>query len=241
MSRRAGRVRILGYLFAASLCYGLPGWSVAIAESWQEALAAMPLKTGAGQLDRTNCVAIMLSAFKSNAVVKALIFMPGATDEFYMFRRARAELSQPSPTLLDGVSALTNQTLIRATFRAPLLLLHTDEDPLEPYARVEHSGTAQKLRNQRTVPHVQWDDRDWDAIQPVLKDHLRVDLRPWHGSRDSWHFYRHSLAAWNLNGYEMLEATALAGKSKFLVRKNRVSLEPDARTRATPNGEWRRP
>ncbi len=45
----------------------------------------MPLGTNVTELNRTNCVGIMLRAFQSNNVVKALIFMPGATDEFYFF------------------------------------------------------------------------------------------------------------------------------------------------------------
>src|ERR1700758_4045754 len=79
-------------------------------ESWQSALSQMPLGTNVTQLNRTNCVKIMLPALRSNDVVKALIFMPGATDEFYMFRRAKAALTNDSPTLLDAVIALTNQT-----------------------------------------------------------------------------------------------------------------------------------
>ena len=73
----------------------------------------------------------MLDAFQSNAVVKALIFMPGATDELYFFRRAHAKLTNANPSLLDAIVALTNQTYIQATFQPPLLLLHTTEDPLD--------------------------------------------------------------------------------------------------------------
>src|SRR5690348_1763293 len=63
------------------------------AETWQSALHQMPLGAQVLQLNRTNCVDVMLKAFQSNHVVKALIFMPGATDEFYMFHRAKAELT----------------------------------------------------------------------------------------------------------------------------------------------------
>jgi hypothetical protein len=41
---------------------------------------------------------------------------------------------------------LTNQTFVRATFRPPLLLMHTDEDSLDGIAVVEHEPTALKLR-----------------------------------------------------------------------------------------------
>ncbi|HWX21008.1 MAG TPA: hypothetical protein VN578_13995 [Candidatus Binatia bacterium] len=205
-------------------------------ESWQSALAEMPLGAKVTQLNRTNCVELMLRAFQSNQVVKALVFMPGATDEFYMFRRAQASLTNDSPSLLNAVSALTNQTLLRATFHAPLLLLHTEEDALEPPITIEHPPTAERLKQTRFVPHAFFNDRDWDVLQLALKWPLKLDLRPWRNSRDSWHFYRHSFAGWNLSGWEALEGVALAGKSGFIVRKNQVVFEPDRRfgTRAKP-------
>jgi len=134
----------------------------------------MPLGTNVTQLNRTNCVGILLRAFQSNDVVKALIFMPGATDEFYFFRRARAELTNSHASLLDAVNALTNQTLIRATFRPPLLLLHTREDLLEPAFKIEHQPTADKIKRTRFVAHGVYNDRDWDYLRKVLKSSLRT-------------------------------------------------------------------
>ena len=213
----------------------LVGLGAGAEESWQAALARMPLGINVTQLNRTNCVDLMLRAFQSNDVVKALIFMPGATDEFYMFRRAKANLTNQSPSLLDAVSALTNQTLIRATFLPPLLLLHSDEDPLEPLIKVEHQSTADRLKQARFTAHTLYNDRDWDFLQPVLKKTLTMDIRPWRYSPDSWHFYRHSFAAWNLSGWEALETATMAGKSRFTVRKRQVVFECDRRVRATPN------
>jgi hypothetical protein len=194
----------------------------------------MPLGTQIKELNRTNCVAVMLGAFQSNDTVKALIFMPGATDEFYMFRRARAELTNANPSLLHAVSALTNQTLIRATFYPPLLLLHTDEDPLEPLIHLEYQPAVEKLERRRFVPHVIYNDRDWNFIQPILKKTLKMDIRPWRYSYDTWHFYRHSFAGWGLTGWESLQAVALAGKSSFTVQRRRIVFEGDERVRATP-------
>src|ERR1700761_1780706 len=85
-------------------------------DTWQAALSRMPLTTPAPQLTRTNCVQVMLDSFQSNNVVKGIVFMPGATDEFYMFHRAKATLTNDTPSLFDAVVALTNQTFIRATF-----------------------------------------------------------------------------------------------------------------------------
>ena len=76
------------------------------------------------RLDETNCVPVMLKAFQRNPAVKALIFMPGATDEFYFFHRAQVHFTNSAPTLFDAVFALTNHTRICATFHPPFLLLH---------------------------------------------------------------------------------------------------------------------
>lgn len=204
------------------------------AAAWETAFAQMPLPSGTRHLNRTNCVEIMLAAFRANPAVKGLIFMPGATDEFYMFRRAQARLTNASPTLLDAVTALTNQTLIRATCFPPFLLLHTDEDPLEPLITVEHAPTAERLKKALFLPAVLYNDRDWDVLQPILKKTLKVDIRPWRWSYDSWHFYRHSFVARDLTGWEALEAAALAGKSRFTVRRKQVDFQGDVRVRATP-------
>jgi hypothetical protein len=160
--------------------------------------------------------------------------MPGATDEFYMFRRAKAELTNAAPSLLDAIVALTNQTLIRATFRPPLLLLHTDEDALEPLITTQHDSTVQRLKSRSFLRQVLYNDRDWDFIQPALKKSLKVDVKPWRLSRDSWHFYRHSFAAWNLTGWEALQAVAAAGKSRVTIRRNQLIFECDTRVRAVP-------
>src|ERR1017187_5243748 len=163
-------------------------------ESWQDALARIPLgvpQSGMTELGRTNCVPLMLDAFQSNDVVKALIFMPGATDELYFFRRAHATLTNANPSLLDAVTALTNQTHIQAAFQPPFLLLHTTEDSLDVIAVVKNESTAAKLR-QRLVPsRVQLEDADWGVVRSMLKGKLSVGLRPFENAVETWHFYRH--------------------------------------------------
>ena len=47
--------------------------------TWQEEFAKMPLTEKAPVLNRHNCVRAMLG-LQRNPAVKALIFMPGATD-----------------------------------------------------------------------------------------------------------------------------------------------------------------
>jgi hypothetical protein len=206
-------------------------------ESWQDALAQMPMGTGATELNRTNCVPLMLDAFQSNGVVKAFIFMPGATDELYFFRRAHAALTNANPSLLDAVMALTNQTYIQATFQPPLLLLHTTEDSLDVIAVVKNESTAAKL-HQRLVPgRVQLEDADWGVVRSTLKGKLSIGLRPFENASETWHFYRHDFAACGVTDWEMLETLALAGKTTFTVNWLTVNFQPDRREGVAPKLE----
>jgi hypothetical protein len=186
-------------------------------ETWQDALSKMPLTSNVTELNRTNCVPLLLNSFQSNGVVKALIFMPGATDELYFFRRAHATLTNSYPSLLDAVVALTNQTFIQATFQPPLLLLHTTEDSLEGFAVVKNESTAKKLREQFVSDRVVFNDADWDAVRAASNKKLSIGLRPFSNAPDSWHFYRHSFVADGVTEWEMLESIALAGKTAFTV------------------------
>ena len=187
------------------------GWA---GEAWQTALESMPLPAGVKQLNATNCVSLLLESFQSNHIVKALVFMPGATDEFYMFHRARAALTNQNPSLLDAVEALTHSTLIRATFQPPLLLLHTDEDPLDGAVLARSEACRERLVSKQCPGRLLMIDRDWDSLQPVLKRELSARVYPWVKTYDSWHFYRHSFAGWNLNGFELLQAVTAAGKTR---------------------------
>jgi len=221
---------------AALLCLALSaaGFRLQAQTTWQEEFANMPLASRATELDRSNCVAAMLGSFRRNPAVKALIFMPGATDEFYFFRRARARLTNSAPSLLDAVAALTNQTYIRATLRAPFLLLHTVEDPLEPISAVEDQKAADAIRRRPFAKAALLNDRDWDYLEHLLGFYLNTTMIPKPLSRDSNHFFRNSFAAFDLNGWEALEAAALAGKTKFTVRKNQIVFEGDTRVLGAP-------
>lgn len=202
------------------------------AENWGDALARMPLDPSVQLLQRTNCVPVCLAAFRSNATVRALVFMPGATDELYSYKRVRAHLGSTNSTLLDAVIALTNQTPIRVTFRPPTLLLHSEEDLLTPEIRIEHAATAAKLRERRIGGHLVVNDRDWDGVSAELRRQLGTGISPMKGSNKSWHFYRHSLATWNVSGWEMLEATALANRTVVEVRRGKLVFANDKRPRS---------
>ncbi len=222
-----GRVRLPAILVLLAC-----GWPVFAESSWQEEFARMPLARRVVELNRSNCVQVMLASFRRNPAVKGFIFMPGATDEFYFFHRARADLTNASPTLLDAVSALTNQTYIRATLRPPFLLMHTVEDPLEPIAVIEERRTVERIKKKRFEKNALFYDRDWDYLHPLLSFYLNTKILPGMNSRATYHFFRHSFAAFDLNGWEALEAVAMADKTKFTVTKNKVVFEGDTRVMA---------
>jgi len=207
------------------------------AETWSDALAKMPLGQAVGELNRTNCVRLLLDAFQSNATVRAFIFTPGATDELYFFKRVCVPLTNASPTLLDAVAALTNQSPLRAAFRPPFFLLYSNEDVLDLIITNRHEPTVEKLKQRKSILYLRFDDRDWDQVRPVIIKQLGVDLKPWPKSRDSWHFYRHSFAGWNLTPWEAAQATALAGKTLFTVSRGRLTYELDPRFGALPKLE----
>jgi len=204
------------------------------ADDWQSALATMPLDMPERVIDRTNVLHVLLPAFQSNNIVKAFILMPGATDEFFFFRRALIRLTNAAPTLLDAVNAITNQTAIKVTFHPPLLLLHTDEDPLDVLSVIKDQKTADKIQRAPFESHAVYVDRDWDSLLPILKKAYHVQFLPERHSKHSWHFYRHSLAAWNLTGFEALQAIAYAGKTKYVVERKKVVFDGDDRIRIRP-------
>lgn len=211
--------------------------AVAAAESWPSALSRMPLGAGARSLNRTNCAPLLLGGFQSNATVKALIFMPGATDELFFFRRVQAILTNAHPSLFDALVALTNQSPLRVTFQPPFLLLYSEEDVLELAVTIQHPRTVEKLKAGKPIPHLLTLDRDWNQLLALIKKPISATLLPYRGTRDSWHFYRHTFAGWNLTPWETLEAAALAGKTQFTVLRGTVVFEVDPRLGAIPHLE----
>lgn len=206
-------------------------------DSWQSVLAQMPLRSVPKELNRSNCVPLILNSFQSNRIVKALIFMPGATDEISFFRRVHAQLTNANPSLADAIIALTNQTYIQADFRSPFLILHTTEDSLDVIVHEKNKSTAEKLKQQTVSEKILLNDADWDEVHKAVGKYLSVGLRPREGSPDSWHFYRHSFVADGVSQWELLEALALAGKTTFSVHWLTADFEPDRREGPAPKLE----
>lgn len=208
--------------------------AVPASPAWLAALSRMPLRTHITELDGTNCIPVMLNSFQSNDIVKALIFMPGATDELYFFRRARATLPGSHPSLADAILALTSQTYIRADFHPPFLLLHTTEDPLDPIVLVRNKATAAKLQARIIPDCLVFNDCEWDNLRAALKKKLSVSLRPFSNSPDSWHFYRHNFVACGLTQWQLLEAIAMSGQTTLTVHWLTAGFQLDTRAGPTP-------
>lgn len=203
-------------------------------QDWQKEFVAMPLAEAPRELNRTNAARLMLGAFKANAAVKALIFMPGATDELYFFDRDKAKLTNAAPTLLDAIAAYTNQTRIRAVFRPPFLLLHSAEDTLASSVVIEDAKTAEKLRGKTFAKQFLSDDQPWEFIKREVGWNLNINVTPGGTSEPSYHFYRHTLAGFGLNGMEAIEAVSLAGKTVVTVKKRALSFIADIRFHERP-------
>ncbi len=211
------------------ICLYANGLRAAEDQAWQTAISRMPLTKQVTELNRTNILDTLLNSFRSNDVVKALIYMPGATDEWFMPHHSRVGITNANPSLLDALNALASQTRIRAAFRPPFLLIYTDLDQLEPVIKVADQATAEKIKNAPYAPHLLFKDCDWDAVEPSLHKYLKTAMRPWRYSKDSWHFYRHSFSEWNLTGWEALEAVALAARTTCTIQHKKVVFEVDHR------------
>jgi hypothetical protein len=203
-------------------------------EPWPAVLSRMPLGTNVSVLNHSNCAQVLLGGFQSNATAKALIFMPGATDELYFFRRVQMSLTNPAPSVLDAIVALTNQSPLRVTFRTPFVLLYSGEDVLDLDFKVEHQRTAKKLKAGKPLPQLTAIDRDWTQLLRMMKRKIPATLLPYEGTTGSWHFYRHTFSGWNLTPWEVLEVSALAGKTKFTVIRSGVVFEVDPRVGELP-------
>ena len=207
------------------------------AQDWTNALAKMPLATNVSWLTRTNCAQVLFQALSVDATVKAIVFMPGATDELYFFHRVNVRLTNSQPSLLDAVQALTNQSPLRVEFRAPMLLIHSEEDVLALDIKIEHPATVMKLKATAVTGRQEFLDRDWKAVRDHQLRKMPVGISPLNRFAITRHFYRHTYAGWNLTAWETLEATALAGKTRFIVGRNRVTFDLDERIGGVPRLE----
>ncbi len=190
-------------------------------EPWQEALRKMPISPGTN-VNRDNALPIILTAFKSNNLVRGVVFLPAVSDDFYLVSRALPKLNIQADDLLAAISALTNKTGLRVTFRAPLLLLHLERDRLEPSLVIKHKATAERLKQQSSLPRAIIADMHWRGLQPLLQDGLKLKVTPTPESPEAWHFARHNMAAWGLADWDLLAALSLTGKTTIAIQRNRA-------------------
>jgi hypothetical protein len=188
----------------------------------------MPLPATAQPLNRQTFIPVLLGAFQSNAAVKALVFLPGVADDFYLIHRDQP-LRLRADNLHEALTALTNTTRAQVTFQAPWLLVHLDRDRLAANVRVRHQATAARLSNSPPRRRIQFCDRGWPSIQPELSQALSLPLLPKPNAREAMHLTRVNLAGWGLTDAEVLQALALAGGTTVTIQRNRASVEPGSR------------
>jgi hypothetical protein len=208
------------------MCAGSLALNLCGQESWQSALARMPLNPVI-PLNRDNCMAAVLQGFQSNALVKALVFLPAVSDDFYLINRDRPKLNITASNLLEAITALTNKTDVRATFSQGALLLHLERDRLKPLVTIQDQATAQKLSNEHHLPQVLWIDAHWERLQPRLRKELKMEVLPTAKSSDAWHFARHNLAGWGLTDRELINLLSITGKTSVSIQKSFLVFQTD--------------
>ena len=184
----------------------------------------MPLPPVA--LNRSNAVDVLLGSFQSNAVVKAVVVLPGVSDDFYLIHRDAPPLNLHAANLWEGIIAFTNATAMRVMWRKPFVLLHAGaRDVLEPSIRIEDAAMVGRLKLQSLPGRVLHLDAHWEMVQPALERALGRTVRPQGASTDAWHFNRHNLAGWNLTGWELLEVISLTGGTKVTVQNRGIDFQ----------------
>jgi len=111
-------------------------------------LNRMPLEPGIRELNKTNCVPVLLQAFgkmtpsrpSSSSLAPPMNFTSSSASSRPERRRAHAVRRRV---------ALTNQTLIQAAWLPPFLVLHTSEDPLQVIALTNDPATTRAIESRR--------------------------------------------------------------------------------------------
>jgi hypothetical protein len=201
----------------------------AVAGDWRDALEAMPMTNRSVLLNRSNAISLLVESFSPNSMVKALVVLPGVTDDFYLINRDQPSLNIRAINLLEAVTALTNRTAVRATFLAPFLLLHLDRDVLDPAVDIQHSPTAERLACSRSLAHAMFFDKPWNVSRSALEQNIRLTVKPSSSSDKGGHVYRVNLAGWHLTDRELLTAVAVASRTGFTIQRNRVLFESISR------------
>src|ERR1043166_1423099 len=191
----------------------------------EEALRQMPVPKSALPLTQETFIPTCLAQFRSNEVVKALVFLPGVADDFYLIHRDARKLAITSDNLLGALTALTNATSLRATFRAPYLFVHADRDLLSPVVAQKNRRVDGMLQLRRSIAGLVLIDRHWDFLQPQLQNGLKMLVTPPGKSEEAWHFARYNLAAFGLTDWELLSALSIAGRTKILPETSRIRFE----------------
>jgi hypothetical protein len=200
------------------LCAALPGQGV---ETWQEALESMPLNTNHIHFFKGEPARAILRGLTANRVVKAIVMMPGSTDELYFHDRGTCSFTN-KPTLLNALEELTNRTSIRPIFRAPFLLLSETNDYSAPLLTSANLESFEHLAKKPFVSEWLMLDKEWDQLYPMMDHYFGLKLSPKLGSPEAWHFYRVYFSAFNLNAKEAIELISLAAQTEVRAEKSRL-------------------
>jgi len=195
--------------------------------TWQaarSALAEMPLPL-TPSLARSNAIRLIVHAFKSNAVVRALIVLPGAVDDFHLIHRDVPLPALNSRNLAEALASLTNASQWRITFSRSFLLVHTAADRLTAEVRIVDSATRDRLQSRMGESKLEWVDAPWPKAHPILRKAIGLGLQPAADSPNAGHFERLNLAAAHLTDLELVEAVALSTGTRLSVERRRVQFE----------------
>jgi hypothetical protein len=195
-----------------------------VTDNWQSVCAKMPLKTNHLALDLQHGAPALLESFRSNSTVKALIILPGASDELHFYNRATMTWTNTLPTLADAIIALTNLTRVRVAFHPPFLLLHATNDILNASIDVRNPSSADSMKLVIIKKPAFMLDASWSQVAPLLQKSLGFKIEPQIESTAWWHFYRSNFSGFGLSNWELLEIVSLSSKVSVSLDGNRIQF-----------------
>ena len=195
------------------------------AQDWQTAFSKIPILTQTFPAYQTPPIELILTNFQPTAEIRGVILMPGAADRIIFYDWGQINLPQ-NPTLLDAVAALTNKVGLRVFVAPPFLLIGMPyDDPSDPLAILTKTKPEKLKLDQRKLPgRTYYIDRPYDRLVPKVEKLSRLRIKPSLSSPASWHFYRLSFVAYDVNAAELLRAVAYGTKTSVRIEGKRATF-----------------
>jgi hypothetical protein len=195
------------------------------AQDWQTAFSKISIHTQTFPAHQTPPIELILTNFQPTAEIRGVILMPGAADRIIFYDWGEINLRE-NPTLLDAITALTNKVGLRVFVTPPFLLIGMPyDDPSDPLTILPKTRPEKLKLDQHKLPgRTYYIDRPYDRLVPKIQKVSRLRIKPSLSDPASWHFYRLSFIAYDLDAADLLRAVAYGTKTSVRIEGRRATF-----------------